>query len=679
MSTDPASCEPASCESSVLPPVDTDISPTRRSRLPLGLRAGFLWLLIAFAARAPLVSRVEGMLDHDQAVVGLMALDIAEGRRLPIFFDGQRYMGAIEAYIAAGFVLATGYHEPWTIALAPTLVFGLFVAGQFLFWRNWCGPAVGHMAAAFSTLCSPMFALWSVIPRGGYSELLAWALLTIALALRLMQPGQAALHPASQFLWGLVLTIGYYINPLSLTVYAALGLYWWDSALAPEIRGQPRLATPSTFSPGLARWSVRISIGFALVVLLAVGCHVRIEQASVAPSFVFALGAIPGTAGKLVGSALVLSVIAASLLGSGAAAFAFRWLARHPWFGIGALTGLSPFVLYGIRVRLGVAPPEPSLPMWIRAPWDIGPNLTDLWSALPPLLGSDARAGEISTIGIFLPHREPAWPIVSRWLEAAATIGVAIVVTTIAIAGWSVRGAIDRPSIRRSDTSTQPVVLMLVLLGTTIGLYLLQASSNDASSKRYLLPVWIAVPGMLAYGLMRLPSLLRLALGGVLVALWAGSHVDLWANMDHESPIRTLVHDLERRSVDRVIAPAHVVLPLASLSHGAIGGLEYRPSWPRLGGRYRDRFRSGQEVVCVIDHAFREHRPSMEDLAVRIHRFRRNYPGRVRSLGLVGDYELWSIRAAPSEVLGGDDVLLPPATGSASLGSTHQDDHVPGR
>ncbi len=54
------------------------------------------WFALALAARLPFVVRSEGALDHDQSVVGLMALDIAAGRRFPIFFDGQRYMGAVQ-------------------------------------------------------------------------------------------------------------------------------------------------------------------------------------------------------------------------------------------------------------------------------------------------------------------------------------------------------------------------------------------------------------------------------------------------------------------------------------------------------------------------------------------------------------------------------------------------------
>ncbi|RMF23181.1 MAG: hypothetical protein D6760_05960, partial [Deltaproteobacteria bacterium] len=37
----------------------------------------------------------------DEGVVGLMGKHILEGRSLPVFFYGQHYLGALEAYLAA--------------------------------------------------------------------------------------------------------------------------------------------------------------------------------------------------------------------------------------------------------------------------------------------------------------------------------------------------------------------------------------------------------------------------------------------------------------------------------------------------------------------------------------------------------------------------------------------------
>ena len=110
------------------------------------------WFVATVVARAPLVGRIEGALDHDQSVVGLMALDIAAGRRFPIFFDGQRYMGAVEAYMAAGFVRVLG-HTPEVVALAPLMAFALFAAFQYWVWSRWADRRTGHFAAALAVTC----------------------------------------------------------------------------------------------------------------------------------------------------------------------------------------------------------------------------------------------------------------------------------------------------------------------------------------------------------------------------------------------------------------------------------------------------------------------------------------------------------------------------------------------
>jgi len=146
------------------------------------------WFVLALAARAPLVARIEGVLDHDQSIVGLMAMEIAAGRRLPIFFDGQRYMGAVEPYVAALLVALFG-HSPVVVALAPWLFFGLFVAGQYALWRRWGDRVTGHLAALVSVVCAPMLTLWSIVPRGGYIELLAWAIPVLGVYRAWTRPG----------------------------------------------------------------------------------------------------------------------------------------------------------------------------------------------------------------------------------------------------------------------------------------------------------------------------------------------------------------------------------------------------------------------------------------------------------------------------------------------------------
>ena len=83
-----------------------------------------------------------------------MALDVADGRRWPGFFDGQRRVGALEPYLAAVLVKLFG-HAPAVVAIAPTLCFALFVAGQFLLWRRWADRPTAHLAALFAVAWQP--------------------------------------------------------------------------------------------------------------------------------------------------------------------------------------------------------------------------------------------------------------------------------------------------------------------------------------------------------------------------------------------------------------------------------------------------------------------------------------------------------------------------------------------
>ena len=70
--------------------------------------------------------------DADQAVVGLMAKHISEGRAFPLFFYGQSYLLAVEAYLAAPVMWWLG---PSEVALElPMLAMNVLTAA-LLVWR----------------------------------------------------------------------------------------------------------------------------------------------------------------------------------------------------------------------------------------------------------------------------------------------------------------------------------------------------------------------------------------------------------------------------------------------------------------------------------------------------------------------------------------------------------------
>jgi hypothetical protein len=598
------------------------------------------------ALRAPLAARIEGMLDDDQGVVGLMALDIASGRRWPIFFDGQRYMGAVEAYTAAAFVVVFG-HSPAVVALAPLLFFGLFVAGQFAAWRLWAGRPTGHLAALVTAVGSPMLALWSVAPRGGYSELLAWALPVLMVYRKLTRPGAGRLSPLTQVGWGFLLAFGYYLNPLSLILYATLAFDWVWARHGDDLRRERRPGDWIASSYAALAWA---ALGGLSLALLAVGCQVSHDGSGGGSSrYVYALGLLPPRLGVPLGATVVAAVLGGAAWWTGFARRGLGRLVSHPWFTLGLIGALTPFLAYNLHILFGGAPRDPSLPIWIRAPWTIGPNLRDGLYALRPLVGCDPDAATFSVVGPLRQVPAPAWPTFVVGLHAATPTVVALIVALVATVAWRDRRAWRSVWSLRGRAPTPPTVLALTGLFACLGLYLLQSTSVSRTSIRYLLPVWIVLPGLLARGLLTWPRPARMAATAILLGTWAASQGQLYVEMGRPCPLRPLAGELERRGVAGIVAPSHVALLVADLTAGRVGGLEYQHAWPRLRQRYANRFVAGRPIVCVVDLG---HRLSGDgDLGQALYALALRRPGRVRRTGREGHYEIWEADLTLSELL----------------------------
>lgn len=82
-----------------------------------GWTASLIIMLLAVMARGLYLVYIN--LDADMAVTGLMGRHILQGH-CPIFFYGQPFCGAIEAYLAAAIFALLG-SSPLTLSLAPTL------------------------------------------------------------------------------------------------------------------------------------------------------------------------------------------------------------------------------------------------------------------------------------------------------------------------------------------------------------------------------------------------------------------------------------------------------------------------------------------------------------------------------------------------------------------------------
>jgi hypothetical protein len=566
-------------------------------------------------------------------------------------------MGALEAYTAAVFVRLFG-HSPAVVAMAPTFYFALLVAGQFAAWRAWKGRACGHLAALFTLACSPMMAIWSVIPRGGYTEVLAWGLATMAVYRRATRPDRPPFGLLAQLGWGALFTFGYFINPLSLIVYVALAIDWTFGRHGAEIRRERAAGWrwPDRPWAGLA-W---LGLAVAAILVVAAGCHVVAETAT-KPRYVFFLDLVPGRAGVAIGIGVVVGTFALAAWWTGLARRVVRLLATHLGFALGAAIGLAPFLIYMARVRLGLAPLDPSLPVWVRAPWAIGENAADGLAAFGPLFAGQARGGNVPYLCLPL-FRLPdvAWPGVARAMAALTPAVAALLVALLATTARRDASAWRRFWALRGTSPTSPTILPLIGLVASLGLYLFQTSSVDGSSIRYLLPAWLFLPGLLASAVLAWPKPVRAGAIGLLVGVWTIGQASLVAEMDRPNPERRLAERLEAEGIRGIVASGAVVQVVADLSLGRVGGIEYHSFWPRLGRRYADRFDPRGPFICVVD--LDKSNVTGDEPLGRVREFAASRPDRARLVAEVEHYQVWSLDLPLDEFLA---VPLPGEGGSA--------------
>src|SRR5437870_7275744 len=80
----------------------------------------WLCLLLALLIRIWLIYHTHGLIDGDEAMIGIQAEHILRGEH-PIYFYGQAYMGSLEAYVMA-VLFALGGASVWMLRAEPTLL-----------------------------------------------------------------------------------------------------------------------------------------------------------------------------------------------------------------------------------------------------------------------------------------------------------------------------------------------------------------------------------------------------------------------------------------------------------------------------------------------------------------------------------------------------------------------------
>src|SRR6266480_2806637 len=189
-----------------------------------------LWfcLLVALLIRVWLVYHTHGVVDGDEALVGVQAQHILRGEH-PIYYCGQPYMGSLEAYLVA-LLFAIAGPSVWALRAEPILLSLVVV------WLTWKLAGVLARAAQLPAYAQQIFmtitALLAAIPPlydtvvemrllGGYIETFVLMLLLLLMVLHLTLRWHAGASSKELALrWvgiGFIVGLGCWVNPLIIS------------------------------------------------------------------------------------------------------------------------------------------------------------------------------------------------------------------------------------------------------------------------------------------------------------------------------------------------------------------------------------------------------------------------------------------------------------------------------
>src|SRR5205085_508825 len=139
--------------------------------------------IIAFAVllRVVLIAQGWPQTNSDEDTMGLMALHIANRGEHPIFFYGQNYMGAFEAYLGAALFRLFGV-SVFTLRLGTILLFALFLVSMYLLTNLLYTKKLALVVLVLLSFGSIVVLDTQLIALGGYPELLLFGSLAMLLA-----------------------------------------------------------------------------------------------------------------------------------------------------------------------------------------------------------------------------------------------------------------------------------------------------------------------------------------------------------------------------------------------------------------------------------------------------------------------------------------------------------------
>jgi hypothetical protein len=208
-----------------------------------------LWacLLVAAAVRVWLVMHTHGVIDGDEALVGIQAEHILRGE-LPVYFSGQPYLGSLETYCIA-LLFAIFGASVWVLRAEPILM------SLILVWLTWrlasvlagvaqLPPYARRYFVTSATLLAAVPPLYDGIAEmrtwGGLIETLILMLLLLLSALQLTRRWRAGASKRELALrWagiGFIVGLGFWIYPLIISAVLAAAAWIVCGVIAEVVR-----------------------------------------------------------------------------------------------------------------------------------------------------------------------------------------------------------------------------------------------------------------------------------------------------------------------------------------------------------------------------------------------------------------------------------------------------------
>ncbi|MFQ5423438.1 MAG: hypothetical protein ACE5F9_05595 [Phycisphaerae bacterium] len=558
-------------------------------------------ILIALLVRWPFIQSGETLLNPDEAIVGLMSMDIAAGDRYPIYFYGQRYMGSLEAYIIAA--VSPFFDDPVrALRFGPACVFAVFVAMQFLMLTRWFGRIGGLAGAGMLLACSPMFLHWSISARGGYVEVLLWGTALLWAYSEWFVPPRPRVdnrrRRRRRFALGILIGSGFWINPAIILFIAPIALH--------ALLNRPLAMLESSPRPGGLLVSIRRRLGrttlpvLAILAVLLVNAiwSVWVDQGRVRYSMLFGLGPSP----------VAFMVLAAA--GAAAALWLIRYtkaverlrdgIVSNAAVIVGMLVGAAPAVVYMLQTTLGGRPLDPSLPMGLRPLWLTGETMVYLMHGLPLLFGADPRPF-VHLMGMGRPDvSQPLGLATSGLLTASNWLVLGALVTTVVVLMATQHRTLAR-LLRLQSVILPPSMLLLLSCVVAVSLYVLGGCTMNFTTIRYLVPLWAFVPGLLASTF--IARRFRPAGAVAVVFLCAGyvfGQTAMHAQLGAPHPLRALASALEERGIDRGLAEPLDAHLLSFMTARRCRLAEFESFWVRF-PHHRALLDADRPVDYIVD------------------------------------------------------------------------------